>query len=551
MYSLLPPVLFPGESPLSRDVRLCLLLAFLVHLAAIPFLARAPYGPLTMPVVFFLGVTVLWAVPGLLVFQTVVYAINALVLLVGAWAIRGAREGEDLLFLAGAVPFLAAALPMGYARYRQGGARKMREGTRSAARPAPLASATWALGAALLAILAAGLGILAYRNGEAERTDRTGREDRELSPAFPLGSRLNDHPDSIWREIEAGLTASAKRREEAMRRLASMSPEEMFVNDSEAPASFLGQFNLSGGRRYFGNRTYSWEAGYEGKDRYLPFSCRRGMLRGLVPRWVHSLLRSGEKSRFIAKGRMDNSLFRTFQCREFSDSSSVYFAQVDEISRTASWKAIRPGYGIWISRRVGGKETVWPRLRVEFHPDPANVNPPQAQAPADPEGIGDLFMVSDVPPAGDPFPYARLTFSRELPVLRKDSVGPGSADPYSPHDTAISFDLAGFDSALVQRVWIEARISTLETEDFRREVTLAVLKCRTREGEELILAESKRTPDEDPILGLRINEVVVTDINGDGDPDFLVQGNYLPERLILTRKNAIEADIRLFPGRGR
>jgi hypothetical protein len=116
MYSLLPPVLFPGESPLSREVRICLLLAFLVHLAAIPFLARAPCGPLTMPVVFFLGVTVLWAVPGILVFQTVVYAINALVLLLGAWAIRGAREGEYLLFLAGAVPFLAAALPMGYAQ---------------------------------------------------------------------------------------------------------------------------------------------------------------------------------------------------------------------------------------------------------------------------------------------------------------------------------------------------------------------------------------------------------------------------------------------------
>jgi hypothetical protein len=544
---LLPPVIFPNEPPLSGEVRLCLLLAFVAHLATIPFLALAPYGPLSIPLVLFLGVSLLWAVPGLLVFQIGVYALNAVVLLLAAWAFRGARHGEHLLFVAIGIPFLVAVLPMGYARYRLGVLEKIRMRASATSHERRFSSGVWALPVAFLAILAAGWGVLESRKGEEERTVipvADGRFSRPVTP--PEAHRLTDRPDSVWRQIEAMRKETLTRRAAAIRKVAAMRPEERFANDSEAPASFLGLFNLFQGRRYFGNPTYSWESGYE-QDRYLPFSCRRDILRKLAPRWTDSTLGPGEISRRVAQGVIGDSLFRTFHCREFPDSSSINFAQVDERSRTASWKSMRPAYGIWITRTVGEIKTIWPRLRIEVQPDSAIVKSLQIKDPVDPEGIRDLFMVSEDPPRREPFPYGRLTFTRELPMLQRDPLeSVGSASALLP-DSTISFDLTGFDPALVERVWIEARIRMLDMDEHRREVTLAELKCRTRGGQELVLARSERLPKENPSLGVRISEVVVIDINGDGDPDFLVKGNYLPERLIITRNGAIQAEMPLLP----
>jgi hypothetical protein len=548
MNPLLPPVLFPDEPPLSGDVRLCLFLAFVVHLATIPFLAMVPDGALTIPLAFFLGLSLLWAVPGLLVCLTALYALIAVALLLAAYAFWGARHGEHLLFAAAGVPFLAAVLPMGYAGYRLRALGKTRARTSGASRARKLTSGAWPMAAAFVAMLAAGWGVLASRNGELKRLISFGAaraSSRAMSTSCPTPA---DSPEPDRREFET------RRRKDAMRQLAAMRPEEMFANDSEAPASFLGGFNLFQGRRYFGNMTYSWE--FEPTlRRYLPFSCRREVLRKLEPTWADSLLRPAETSRLIARGPLGDSLFRSFHCLEFPDSSSIYFARTDRESRTAAWKPIRPGYGLWITRKVSGIETLWPALRVEVFPDSASINSPQAEDSIDPEGIRDLFMVSDSPPGSTPFPYSELAFPREFPMVERDSFEPPDSASAWPRDSTVAFELPGVDTTLVDKVWIEVRIHKFDIDEIednpRLEVMLAVLKCRTRQGAELDLAKSERPPKDDQFLGLGISEVVVTDVNGDGDPDFLVKGNYLPERLIITRDGAIQAELPLFPGRGK
>jgi hypothetical protein len=514
--------------------RICLIGSALLHVTpAIILLGGFSWLPnglalLALPFLV-LGAACLWASPPVL---AALGALNALAFLVlggiGANAI-GDHHGVDVLFFGSALLPLANALMLGYA---YGRIRKLTVPPPKSGRSVSYVR-IWVAGALLLA--AAGWFI------------KTRHSPADQVPTPPdIETRVKDHPDEGIDTANPVLSGYQRAFLEAVLRRSRL---------IEPPVS--DPRDTSGGKMYLSTARYGDEGNIQ-DDTLRPssLSCRSTILRSLLPKVI-----SGwpKKTRFHFSGSIQgDSLFRTLGCMEFPQDRRYYELAESYPSDSAFWRPMIPDYQVDIEVRSFWKDSArWADGSIETD-----------------SLLEDATVAFEVRPK-DPWSYASwagliLQSTSELDTLPfayawhalKAGVKP---DWDSAHRMLTFRSETGEMGATAFKtlIWTQRfEIPAMSGPDSGGSTFHGVeLNAMTSDGKSVILAEGntiicgndlkfRKTGKGFPVLESGVEEaspLVLSDIDGDGASDVLIESRVLGKRWIFIRQNGIRFEVVIRP----